>query len=68
MIRSASRMRRMMQISQHIVVRDTIVLPGNWKGWRACINNVDNAFKRASDFGPRGPWFEPRPAHISLWP
>ena len=23
---------------------------------------------RASDFGPRGPWFEPRPVHISLWP
>ena len=23
---------------------------------------------RASDFGPRGPWFEPWPVHISLWP
>ena len=23
---------------------------------------------RVSDFGPRGPWFEPRPVHISLWP
>ena len=22
---------------------------------------------RASDFGPRGPWFEPRPVHISSW-
>ena len=22
----------------------------------------------ALDFGPRGPWFEPRPVHISLWP
>ena len=20
------------------------------------------------NFGPRGPWFEPRPVHISLWP
>ena len=26
------------------------------------------AVVRASDFGPRGPWFEPRPMHISLWP
>ena len=26
------------------------------------------AVVRASDFGPRGPWFEPRPVHISLWP
>ena len=23
---------------------------------------------RASDFGSRGPWFEPRLVHISLWP
>ena len=22
---------------------------------------------RASDFGPRGPWFESRPVNISLW-
>ena len=22
----------------------------------------------ALDFGPRGPWFEPQPVHISLWP
>ena len=26
------------------------------------------AVVRALDFGPRGPWFEPRPVHISLWP
>ena len=26
------------------------------------------AVVRVSDFGPRGPWFEPRPVHISLWP
>ena len=26
------------------------------------------AVVRASDFGPRGPWFEPWPVHISLWP
>ena len=26
------------------------------------------AVVRASDCGPRGPWFEPRPVHISLWP
>ena len=32
------------------------------KGWRS------GAVVRASDFGPRGPWFEPRPVHISLWP
>ena len=23
---------------------------------------------RASDFGPRGPWFESRPVCLSLWP
>ena len=26
------------------------------------------ALVRASDFGPRGPWFEPRPVRRSLWP
>ena len=26
------------------------------------------AVDRASDFGPRGPWFDSRPVHISLWP
>ena len=26
------------------------------------------AVVRASDFGPRGPWFEPGPVYISLWP
>ena len=26
------------------------------------------AVVRASDFGPRGPWFEPRPVQISFWP
>ena len=26
------------------------------------------AVVRASDFGPRGPWLETRPVHISLWP
>ena len=26
------------------------------------------AVVRASDFGQRGPWFDPRPVHISLWP
>ena len=26
------------------------------------------AVVRASDFGPRGPWFEPQPVHILLWP
>ena len=31
-------------------------------GWRS------GAVVRASDFGPRGPGFEPRPVHISLWP
>ena len=30
-------------------------------GWRS------GAVVRASDFGPRGPLFEPRPVHISLW-
>ena len=34
----------------------------NVTGWQS------GAVVRASDFGPRGPWFEPRPVHISLWP
>ena len=33
-----------------------------WVWWRS------GAVVRASDFGPRGPWFEPRPMHILLWP
>ena len=33
-----------------------------FKWWRS------GAVVRASDFGPRGPRFEPRPVHISLWP
>ena len=38
------------------------------------INNIkvirwrSGAVVRASDFGPRGPWFEPGPVHISSWP
>ena len=26
------------------------------------------AVDRASDFGPRGPWFDSPPVHILLWP
>ena len=26
------------------------------------------AVDRVSDFGPRGPWFDSPPVHISLWP
>ena len=26
------------------------------------------AVDRASDFGPKGPWFDSPPVHISLWP
>ena len=26
------------------------------------------AVNRVSDFGPRGPWFDSPPVHISLWP
>ena len=36
--------------------------PGLCRAWRS------GAVVRASDFGSRGPWFEPRPVHISLWP
>ena len=28
---------------------------------------LSGAVVRASDFEPRGPWFQPRPVHISLW-
>ena len=41
---------------------------------RVCVPSLDNfrwrsgALVRASDFGPRGPLFEPRPVHILLWP
>ena len=37
-------------------------LVGKKEVWRS------GAVVRASDFGPRGPWFENRPVHISLWP
>ena len=36
--------------------------PVSLTGWRS------GAVVRVSDFGPRGPWFEPWPVHISLWP
>ena len=40
---------------------------------RACcllksIKGRSGAVDRASDFGPRGPWFDSPPVHISLWP
>ena len=34
----------------------------------ASLMRRSGAVVRVSDFGPRGPWFEPRPVHISLWP
>ena len=34
----------------------------NHNRWRS------GAVIRASEFGPRGPWFEPLSVHISLWP
>ena len=33
-----------------------------WRGRRS------GAVVRASDFGPRGPWFDSQPVLISLWP
>ena len=37
---------------------------------KACIipRWRSGAVVRGSDFVPRGPWFETRPVHISLWP
>ena len=32
------------------------------------IMGEGGAVVRASDFGPSGPWFKPRPVHNSLWP
>ena len=32
------------------------------------IRGRSGAVVRASNFGPRGPWFEPWPVCISLWP
>ena len=32
------------------------------------IKGRSGAVDRASDFGPRGPWFDSPPVHISLWP
>ena len=29
---------------------------------------LTGAVVRASDFGPRGPWFDPRPVCLLLWP
>ena len=37
-------------------------------GHKASKKKVGGGVVRALDFGPRGPWFEPRPVHISLWP
>ena len=37
--------------------------------WDVKPNGVERsgAVDRASDFGPRGPWFDSPPVHISLW-
>ena len=32
------------------------------------LEGRSGAVDRASDFGPRGPWFDSSPVHISLWP
>ena len=32
------------------------------------LEGRSGALDRASDFGPRGPWFDSPPVHISLWP
>ena len=32
------------------------------------VGRRSGAVIRVLDFGPTGPWFEPRPVHISLWP
>ena len=32
------------------------------------LEGRSGAVDRASDFGPRGPWFDSPPVHISLWP
>ena len=39
-----------------------------WKSFLKYERWWTGAVVRASDFGPRGPWFKPRPVHISLWP
>ena len=40
-----------------------------YKKLNVCKDRLrSGAVVRASDFGPKGPWFEPRPVHISLWP
>ena len=35
---------------------------------KCCTKGRSGAVDRASDFGPRGPWFDSPPVHISLWP
>ena len=35
---------------------------------RFLFKGRSGAVDRASDFGPRGPWFDSPPVHISLWP
>ena len=32
------------------------------------LDGRSGAVDRVSDFGPRGPWFDSPPVHISLWP
>ena len=51
--------------------RDLVFRPDNMDETNTHITFVrwrSGAVVRALDFGPRGPWFEPRPVHISLWP
>ena len=36
---------------------------------KACVGaDWRSGLYRASDYGPRGPWFEPQLGHRSLWP
>ena len=48
-------------------VRATVFLLPNWAmiSWPA--GNWSNGIFALVHKGPRGPWFEPRPVHISLW-
>ena len=49
------------------IIEGIILVFGAFLAWETRREGRSGAVDRASDFGPRGPWFDSPPVHISLW-
>ena len=45
-----------------------VIWCGSLFSMTAKLEGRSGVVDRASDFGPRGPWFDSPPVHIALWP